>query len=325
MNQKLIMEGWRSFLAEDARNQEAGILTAAFMKVLTNITRSSYDFSKKTNTSVSLESVAMELAAVEQDIKNYIKKSGAKKSKFLNTIQNFNVETKVKDSNKPFAFTITGGGINGETKNFTIKITISGKFDSSSIGNNMRWVDRAKLSLQELSQHELEHIAQGLSGGNVTSDAISGNIAGGKDSRTLMGKIKDFLFKPKNKSEFAKQLKDAKDTINYLNKNSKKGAVEIITYYTQPAEIEAYTVGMVRRAKISASNMIKQDNSKRSVKNELIQDEFFKLFDNHTNSMLNTIDSNLQDEYKEDLKKYVEQISDKMIDYAFERYGFLRQ
>lgn len=324
-SQRVIMESWRSFLLEDARNQEAGILTGAFMKILVDIVKSATVFAKETNTSVNLETMSLELAGIDENVKSYIKKSGGKKSKFLNEIESFNVKTEVKDSNKPFAFTIVGGGFNAESKRLNINISLSGKIDPNNVGNNMKWVDKAKLSLQELSQHELEHIAQKLSGKNIAADTTSGNIAAGRDSRELIQKLKDFLFKPTNKSEFAKKLKNAKKIINYLNKNNEEGAVDILTYYSQPAEMEAYVVGFVRRAKISASNIIKKDPSKKSVKNELVQGEFFELFDNHIENMLNSIKNYLPEEYKNELAKYVENISNTMVDYAIERYGFLRK
>ena len=38
-NHKLIMEGWRQFLSEDAGNQESGILTGGILQYFTNIIR----------------------------------------------------------------------------------------------------------------------------------------------------------------------------------------------------------------------------------------------------------------------------------------------
>jgi hypothetical protein len=325
MNQKLIMEGWRSFLLEDARNQEAGILTGAYMRVMTNAVSSAYEFSKETRKPSSLLSISAELGAVDRDIKSYIDKSSAKNSKFLDAISSFNLIVETKEGKTPFMIAITSGSFNVKNKMFNVEITISGELNTDHLKNNMSWINKTKLGLQELCQHELEHVAQVLSGRNIAADLESSNIASGNDTRGLVQKIKDFFFKPKNESGFKKQLDGAKQIIDQLNKSNKKGAVGIITYYTQPAEIEAYAVGFVRKAKISAANIIKQDKSKKSVKNKLVQEEFFKLFDNHTRYLLNIVDGDISDENTEELKKYIEKISDEMMNYAYDRYGFMRK
>lgn len=325
MNHKLIIENWRSFLLEDARNQEAGILTGAYMRVMTNAVSSAYEFSKETREPSSLLSISAELGAVDRDIKSYIDKSSAKNSKFLDAISSFNLIVETKEGKTPFMIAITSGSFNVKNKMFNVEITISGELNTDHLKNNMSWINKTKLGLQELCQHELEHVAQVLSGRNIAADLESSNIASGNDTRGLVQKIKDFFFKPKNESGFKKQLDGAKQIIDQLNKSNKKGAVGIITYYTQPAEIEAYAVGFVRKAKISAANIIKQDKSKKSVKNKLVQEEFFKLFDNHTRYLLNIVDGDISDENTEELKKYIEKISDEMMNYAFDRYGFMRK
>jgi len=329
--QRLIIENWESFLLENARNQETGIIVAGYMRLFINTIKNIFKDPLSSEMGVTLSTISTELSGdiIDKTIKDYINKSDAKNSKFIKKIKKFNLEIKIGNEEDPatkkavpFMIRPSGGSWIVENGIFNIKIRLDGKFDTSVLKNNFKYIENLKTKLQEFVQHELEHVAQGLKGDPVLQNIRAGDIASGKTKKDerLVKKLYDLFFKPKS-TEFEKTLEEAKDILSYLNKKygNENEVADIITYYLQPAEIEAYTVGFMRNTKLTVQKAIRKGIVKKSEKTKFQRGLFLKYVRDHIKTLESAFDdSNL---FSSELKKYVDEIHKKMIKHAYERYG----
>lgn len=330
-NQKLIMESWRLFLIEDARNQETGVIAAGYMRLFTNTIKKIFEDPVSSEMGVNISTISTELSGdvIDETIRGYIEKSGAKNSKFINRIKKFSLQT--QDGNEkdpatkqdvPLMIRPFGGFWNSEKGIFNIKVRIDGKFDTKVLKNNFKYIENLKSKLQEFIQHEIEHVAQDLRGDPMQQNIKAGDIASGKTKKDerVVRKLYDLFFKPKA-TDFEKKLDEAKDVLNYLNNKygSENNATKIITYYLQPAEIEAYTAGFMRSVKLTVQNAIRKGTVEKSQKSKLEKELFLKKIRDHIKQLESGFDDSTL--FNSELKNYVDDVHKKMIEHAYERYG----
>ena len=333
------MESWRSFLLEDARNQETGIISAGYMRLFINTIKKIFEDPLSSEMGVSISTVSTELSGdvIDETIKGYINKSGAKNSKFIKRIKKFSLQTENGKEEEydpaleemvpvPFMLRPFGGFWNSEKGIFNIKVRIDGKFDTEVLKNNFIYIKNLKSDLQKFVQHEIEHVAQDLRGDPMQQNIEAGDIASGKTKKDerVVRKLYDLFFKPKP-TDFEKKLDEAKDILNYLNSKygSENDATKIITYYLQPAEIEAYTAGFMRNVKLTVQNAIRKGTVEKSQKSKLERELFLKKIRDHIKQLESGFDDSTL--FNSELKNYVDDVHKKMIENAYERYGNMRK
>ena len=296
-NHKLIMEGWRQFLNEDAGNQESGILTGAILQYFTDIVREMmqdkrvvnagkrpYPPNKESYTKIKKTMPGyddfVKLADPESDrfeihMNKYIDKSSVTKryfkifksrSSLLKKLKTFKLEiTRRNTASSKFRITNAGGSVSTNLTEFTVKIDVSGFIEPWHTEDNFAWMKNYKHSLQGMTQHEVEHLAQGKRGEPMQDILNMVHVARGGALRTkdplhlLASFIMDIVFqKDDTKAHKERVLKRWEKWLKGMQYiiDDEKGhwdnetvVSKIITYYTQEIEQQAYAVGYVRAAK----------------------------------------------------------------------------
>lgn len=375
-NQKLIMESWRSFLLEDVRNQESGILTGAYMQIIMNSIKDLIKKSKDENSAKGAQDLVIKGAKLEEDsdnkvvydvtklIKNYIKNSSvtkknflffkSNKSKVLKSLKTFKLSIESK-SGENFLVSATGGSYH-PSESFTIKIGVQGFIDPFNLKKTFSWVNDFKEAMMDVTQHELEHASQKKSDikdqsassviallGRATREKVKKNPNAIKSFKT---KVFDLLFGESEKSEKSKNyqnlLDNLQDEINFFNgdlgaKLKDEEVTKVLTYFIQPIELEAYTVGFVRRAKVIVDRKIKEKylssasgkknwtempkEKRLQIKNKMTNEHFNAIIDLHKDKLMKAVFGKA---YSNVFEPVIEKSIEEMKDIARNRFGSIK-
>lgn len=375
-NQKSIMESWRSFLLEDARNQESGILTGAYMQLVMNSVKELIKKSKEENSAKSADDLVIKGAKLENDsgaeviydvsklIKKYIKNSSvmkknkfffkSNKSKVLKSLKTYKLLVE-KESGEDFSVRVIGGEYH-HSGSFTIKIEVRGFVNPFDLKKSFSWVTDFKERLMEATQHELEHASQKKS--DFKSQLSDSGIAllspktrkeiekNPKAMKTLKTRVLDLLFGEPEKSQKTKDYKDLLDKIqeeiDWYNGQvvadiKDEEVIKVLTYYIQPIELEAYTVGFVRLTKVIVDRKIKEKylsspNDKKNwvgmpkdkrlqIKNKMRNDYFNAIISMHKDLLMKSVSGKA---YSNVFEPLIEKSIEEMKEIAKNRFGFIK-
>ena len=318
-NHKLIMEGWRSFIVErQARQEESSVLTGAYLQFIFTTIKKTISENNKIGMETDLNDLEIKLSAgCNSFIREYISKTQTKDSKFLAAIKFYSVDVKILKTEKDKLVVVSNGGsFSTEHKSFNIKLKISGKINNKEIGKNfIDWPPILKIRLSEFTQHELEHVDQDMKGKEIEKDIKS---AKNSKSQGLIDKAKRFIFgfiSAEEDSEFEKHLRDVQNIIDHFATEENEGIVDILTYNIQQAEIEAYAVGWMRKAKFMSQEMNKK-NKQRS------RDQYqkFKIFDVIVEDQIEYFFKLINGQkFEKELEEIVGKIYNKTIDFMITR------
>lgn len=378
------MEGWRQFLSEDVGNQESGILTGGILQYFTNIIRKMmedkrvanaakqpYPPNKEAYTKIKKTMPGyddfMKLAEPEtmlfaRHMNKYINKSSSTKRYFkifksrstlFKKLKSFKLEvTQANRRSSRFYIGSTGGSMSIDGTELTIKIEVSGFIEPWYTKDNFSWMKDFKHVIQGVTQHEVEHIAQGLRGEpmqdvlNMSFVAIGGKLSDrSKDPFELLASlIIDIAFQKDDTKErkervlkrWEKWLKAMQYVIDSQKGKADKETVvsKIITYYSQEIEQQAYAVGFVRTAKsITAAtlkNQLKDDYKFKKKWNSMSkQDRQVWRSNENTKNFVNQVDNKMSylkrkskgQKYETQLLNTIYQLDVIIKDYAARRFG----
>tara|TARA_R100001224_G_scaffold113856_1_gene101417 strand:- start:3272 stop:4471 length:1200 start_codon:yes stop_codon:yes gene_type:complete len=383
-NHKLIMEGWRQFLSEDVGNQESGILTGGILQYFTNIIRKMMEDKRVVNAAKqpyppNKEAYAkikktmpgyddfMKIAEPEtmlftRHMNKYINKSSSTKKYFkifksrstlFKKLKSFKLEvTKANRRSSRFFIGSTGGSMSTDGRELTIKVEVGGFIEPWYTKDNFSWMYDFKHVIQGVTQHEVEHIAQGLRGEpmqdvlNMSFVAIGGRLSDkSKDPFELLASlIMDIAFQKddtkERKERVLKRWEKWLKAMQYVI-DSQKGkaaqetvASKIITYYSQEIEQHAYAVGFVRSAKSITASRLKQQlkNDYRFKKKwfSMSKEDRKKWRSNeNTNNFIHQVDTKMNylkrkargQKYEKQLFDTIYQLDVIIKDYAARRFG----
>lgn len=374
-NHKLIMEGWRDFLLEDVRNQEAGILAGAYMQLVFNSVKELIKKSKEESSAKSAEDLVIKGDKLEDSgnkvvydvtklIKNYINNSSVTKKNFLffksnksevlKRLKTFKLSIERK-SGENFLVSVAGGSYNTDEK-FNVSIRVEGFIDPFNLKKTFSWVKKFKENIMEVTQHELEHASQKKS--DIEDQTTSSAIALlDRDAQEKLKKnpnaiesfktnVLDLLFGEPEKSEKSKNyqnlLDNLQDEINFFNGSlgvdlKDEQVTKVLTYFIKPIELEAYTVGFVRRTKVMVDRDIKEKylssasdkadwtkmpkEKRLQIKNKMINEYFNVIIDMHKDRLMEAISGKA---YSDVFGPLIEKSIEEMKEIARNRFGAIK-
>lgn len=313
------MEGWRSFILErQARQEESSVLTGAYLQLIFTTIKKTISENNEYKIETTLDELNIKLSAYcDSFIREYISKTQTKDSNFLAAIKTYSLDVKILKTEKDKLVVVSNGGsFNPEHKSFNIKLKISGKINNKEIGKNfIDWPQILKYQFSEITQHELEHVDQDLKGKEIEKDKKEANDS---KSQGFIDKAKRFIFgfiSSKEDNEFEKHLKNVQNIIDHFATEENEGIVDILTYNIQQAEIEAYAVGWMRKAKF----MSQQINKKNRQKNK-DQYQKFKIFDKIVEQQIQNFFKMIDGQkFQLELEEIVREIYNKTIDFMLTR------